>query len=469
MSFINSLAGKSVLVVGGGVTGKATANYLTSARAVVQIFEERAIEGIANSISTIDAIAPATAMAVISPGWRAEHPVIQFLQNLGVEVISEIDLAWRVKLELAPEQKWLAVTGTNGKTTTVSMVESIFAAAGINGIACGNVGRTVIEAVSDSANFQVLVLELSSFQLEWSAEPEFLASAILNVAPDHIDWHGGFAAYLAAKLKIFDRATWLLVNRDDPTLAQLRFELTAGERLVEFTLGSPALGQLGMVEELLVDRAFGGELLDQAGKPEAAVLFELSDIKSPVPHNVSNALAAAGLARAYGISGEQISLGLRNFSLGDHRIQQVAKFGDITWVNDSKATNPHAALASFSGIDSVIWIAGGLAKGAEMGELVEKIHHKIKRAIIIGSDGELIARELRKYLPSDAIIESEALRTLRGGELMALIASTAANLLAPGDTVLLAPACASMDQFNSYADRGNLFSAQAHKWELAQG
>ena len=189
MSFIADLKTKRILIIGAGTTGKSVARFLESIDANFLIVDEKIqnLDGIEVFDSVPDDIL--FDLAVVSPGWRKDHQIIMNLLSKGIEVISELDFAWMLKSELNPEQKWLALTGTNGKTTTVQMLESILISAGVSGIACGNVGTTVVEAVTSENKFKVLALELSSFQIAWSSLPEYSAVAILNIAEDHIDWH----------------------------------------------------------------------------------------------------------------------------------------------------------------------------------------------------------------------------------------------------------------------------------------
>jgi UDP-N-acetylmuramoylalanine--D-glutamate ligase len=376
-----------------------------------------------------------------------------------LHILNEIDLAWQIRSELAPQQKWLALTGTNGKTTTVEMVAKILQTAGLKAVACGNVGDTVIEAVDRESAYDYLVLELSSFQLHWAKQAQFVSAAILNIADDHLDWHGTFDAYAAAKFSILDRADIAILNADDEQVV-LRANRFTG-RKVFFSLDTPAPGEIGVVEELLVDRAFVADPL------EAAMICELKDITPTVPHNVSNALAAAALARTVDVSHEHIQKALQEFKPGRHRIETVYASNLVSWVNDSKATNPHAASASLMSHLSVVWIAGGLAKGAEMSSLVQRCKGRIKAAILIGADRQLIEDALQEYAPDipRVLVDAPADYT-RGGDLNSLmeaVVSQAATLVAPGDTVLMAPACASMDQFISYADRGDRFAAAVRK------
>jgi UDP-N-acetylmuramoylalanine--D-glutamate ligase len=376
-----------------------------------------------------------------------------------LNILNEIDLAWQIRAEVAPGQKWIALTGTNGKTTTVEMTAKILQTAGLKAVACGNVGDTVIDAVDRTDPYDYLVLELSSFQLHWSKQAQFVSAAILNIADDHLDWHGDFNSYADAKFSILDRAAIAVLNADDGEVVKRANRFT--DRKVFFSLETPAPGEIGIVEELLVDRAFVPD------PQQASMLCELADIKPTVPHNVSNALAASALARSIDVPHEVIQKALQEFRPGRHRIETVFESDSIAWVDDSKATNPHAAAASLMSHLSVIWIAGGLAKGADMNALVQRCKGRIKTAILIGADRQLIAEALTQHAPEipQMIIDAPA-DYVRGGQsngLMEAVVAAALEKVSAGDTVLMAPACASMDQFISYADRGDRFAAAVKK------
>ena len=448
-------ADQRFLILGAGVTGSAVATSLKSRGALVTIADDNSVDAIkpeSVDLADFDAV-------VISPGWRQDHPLVIKVLASDLQLVNEIDLAWQIRNEIAPGQKWLALTGTNGKTTTVEMVAKILQTAGLKAVACGNVGDTVIEAVDRKDSYDYLVLELSSFQLHWAKQAQFVSAAILNIADDHLDWHGTFDDYADAKFSILDRTDLAILNADDPQVVT-RANRFSG-RKVFFSLDTPGPGEIGVVEELLVDRAF------VADPQEAAMMCELKDITPTVPHNVSNALAAAALARTVGVSHEHIQKALQEFKPGRHRIETVFESDSVSWVDDSKATNPHAAAASLMSHLSVVWIAGGLAKGADMNSLIQRCKTLIKAAILIGADRQLIADALHEHAPDTPFILLDAPADyLRGGtsnSLMEAVVTQAATLVAPGDTVLLAPACASMDQFISYADRGDRFAAAVRK------
>jgi UDP-N-acetylmuramoylalanine--D-glutamate ligase len=458
-SYLN-LAGKRILVAGAGVTGIAVGNALTAKGALVRFADEQVIH-----VEGYEVVDPRGIRAddfdalMISPGWREDHPLALLARENNKEILNEIDFAWSLKSEKAPHQKWLALTGTNGKTTTVEMVEHILVTAGFSATACGNVGKTVVESVTSSENYDFLIIELSSFQLHWLEDAQFTSSAILNIAEDHVDWHGTFDAYARDKISILDKSATAILNADDGEIVT-RTSHWLGRKIF-YSLDTPSPGELGLVEELLVDRAF------VADSQEAALLAELLEITPCVPHQVSNALAAAGLSRTIGISHEQIRAGLATFKPGRHRIEEVAAVNGVKWIDDSKATNPHAAAASILSHLSVIWIAGGLAKGASMGPLVDRVSSRLKAAILIGQDRELIEKALRAKAPELPIYLIDPPQNYSKGssenQFMESIVRAAQEISSDGDAVLLAPACASMDQFVSYGDRGDRFQEAVKK------
>jgi UDP-N-acetylmuramoylalanine--D-glutamate ligase len=446
-NFIDSLKGAKCILFGAGVTGAPTLDYLKSKGAtVISVDEKVQGDGIKHTLEKKDLVG--VGLAIVSPGWRVDHPLISLVREAGIEMISEIDLAWKVKQQICPNQRWIALTGTNGKTTTVQMLESMLIESGINAKACGNLGYTAIEAVVNS-RADILALELSSFQLEWSNLAHFEAGAILNIAEDHIDWHQSFENYLAAKLKISQLADLVILNKDDQHLA--KNGKTLSKPITWISLQVPSKGEIGLVENLIVDRAFI--------KDDAEALFEISDVTPSVGHNVSNAMAAATLARSVGAKSDAIANALRNFKLDHHRLEMVHKSGGITFINDSKATNPHAAIAALYSQMESIWIAGGLAKGAAMDELAQRCKNRIKAAILIGSDAPIIKEALLKQAPNLAIYTTDL--NLKGMDVMRSVMSIVKEIAVSGDVVLLAPACASMDQFKNYADRGESFTAAA--------
>ena len=457
-----------VVVAGAGRTGLALAQavkgeghevtVVVDAPLPAHIALELSQDGV-SSLLTSDALGQISNFERIyaSPGWKLDHPL--FLS--GVEVVGEVDFAWemaqiRAERLSQPASLWLAVTGTNGKTTTTEMLQSILAADGLNSVACGNVGYPLISAVLDVEQYDVLAIELSSFQIARMKNAHPRASALLNVAEDHIDWHGSLAEYAQIKIALLAASDSSICNGDDELLNSM-LELARFTPDVKFTLDSPKRGELGVVEELLVDRAYVED-------PDhgAVSLAELGDIQPFAAHNVQNALAASALARSIGVSEVSVAAGLRAFIPGSHRIAEILNEGGVKWINDSKATNPHAAIASLKAFDNVIWVAGGLLKGASVDQLVIECGKRIKVALLIGQDREEIAESLAKHAPHVAVeridVHVDPTPAEQGRQLMRNVAARAHELAGIGDTVLLAPACASMDQFISYAERGNFFA-----------
>ena len=453
------------LILGAGVTGKSVGRVLKARGVDITLVDEnlekfedfKIVKTSEVEISKYDAL-------VVSPGWRFDHNLIQAALNLNIPLLNEIDIAWNLRSELAPNQRWVALTGTNGKTSTVELTAAMLRAGGLSAVACGNVGDTVIDAVSTEKPFDILVLELSSFQLHWCKNVEFVASAILNIAPDHIDWHGSFESYAQAKLSILSHSQVAILNAQDGEVVQ-RCNNWKG-RKVFYSLETPSPGEIGLVEELLVDRAFVSDV------SEASMFAELTEVAPMLPHNVSNTMAAAGLALAVGVSHEDIRRAIVEFRPGKHRIELIAEHNSIRWINDSKATNPHAAKASLKAYESIIWIAGGLAKGAEMDNLISDCSKNIKAAILIGSDRNLIEDAFNKFAPKIPLLridpEEGYKKDSETNLFMESIVRAAKDLATEGDVVLLAPACASMDQFLSYSDRGLRFS-DAVKKEISHG
>ncbi|MGH3471117.1 MAG: UDP-N-acetylmuramoyl-L-alanine--D-glutamate ligase [Nocardioidaceae bacterium] len=393
-----------------------------------------------------------TELVVTTPGLPPTTPVLASAVASGVPVWGEVELAWRLRDPERPAP-WLCVTGTNGKTTTVQMLAAMLAADGLRTVAAGNVGLPMCEVVMDPEPYDVFAVELSSHQLYWMSSLSAEAAAVLNVAPDHISWHGDLAAYRLAKSSIYEQCRIACVyNVDDPITKEMveRAEVVEGCRAIGFTLGIPAVGMLGIVDGVLADRAF-----IEGRQRNAAELARVTDVPTQAPHNVANALAAAALGRAHGISGRAVRRALQDFTLDRHRIADVATIDGVTYVDDSKATNPHAALASLVAFRHVVWIAGGLAKGATFDELVAAAADRLRGAVLLGRDRGLIGEALSRHAPDVPVIEVPDTDT----GVMERVVTAAASLARPGDTVLMAPACASQDLFASYAARGDAFAA----------
>lgn len=462
------LTGTRVLVTGLGVSGRAAARVLRERGAVVTTLDARDAEADLRAAEDVDVAA--FDLVVTSPGWSPDHPVLAAATRAGVPVWSEVELAWQVRVDRAAgggPAPWLVVTGTNGKTTTVSMLAAVLASAGLDAPAVGNVGTPVVEAATDPAH-DVLAVELSSFQLHFTHTMAPQAAAVLNVAEDHLDWHGSFERYAAAKARIYERVEVACVyGTADPLLERMveQAEVAEGARAVGVTLGAPGPGQLGVVDGILVDRSFHLPLEDPARRRSAAELGTLEDLRhlagpggELAPHVVTNALAAAALARAHGVPAAAVRDGLRAYRSGAHRRELVAVVDGVAYVDDSKATNAHAASASLgpAAPGTVVWIAGGLAKGARFDDLVAERADRLRGVVLLGVDQAPWIEALARHAPGIPVSIVDPAQT---GPVMIDAVDQARRLARPGDTVLLAPACASMDQFESYAQRGEAFAA----------
>ncbi|MBB4682793.1 UDP-N-acetylmuramoyl-L-alanine--D-glutamate ligase [Amycolatopsis jiangsuensis] len=449
------LTDRRVLVAGAGVTGASVVPVLRELGAHVTVTDGNAdrlaeLTGLgAELVPGLTAPPPGTALVVTSPGWRPTAPLLVAAAEAGIEVIGDVELAWRIGRLREHPPSWLVITGTNGKTTTVGMLESILRAAGADAVACGNVGYPVLDAVR--GGHPVLAVELSSFQLHWSSTIAADASVVLNLAEDHLDWHGSMEEYAAAKGRVHHRSRTVVHNADDDWSTRIAREHAPGHaRRIGFRLDTPPAGDLGLVEDLLVDRAF---VADPATSAEE--LAAVADVRPPGPHNVANALAAAALARAHGVPPAAVREGLRAYRPAPHRAEEIAEIGGVRYVNDSKATNPHAAVGSLLAHESVVWIAGGQLKGASVDELVAAAADRLRGAVLLGVDSPVIEAALARHAP-----DVPCNRLPPGDDEPMTAAVNAASALArPGDVVLLAPAAASLDMFPNYGARGDAFAA----------
>ncbi|KRF31426.1 UDP-N-acetylmuramoyl-L-alanine--D-glutamate ligase [Yonghaparkia sp. Soil809] len=471
-------SGLRVLVLGLGVTGFAAADTLAELGAQVAVAarnpdDDRArilpvigVELIELEGSDEDALPRLAALEpellIVSPGFRPDHAILRWAEAHGIPMWGDIELAWRVRDKIAPAAQWVLITGTNGKTTTTQLTATMLREAGIRAAPCGNIGIPVLDAVRDPAGFDVLVVELSSFQLhqlptEGPGALGPIASACLNLAEDHYDWHGSAEAYRDAKAKVYANTLLACVyNRADAATMRMveEADVVDGARAIGFGTDTPGPSDVGVVDDILVDRAF----LDDRHR-SALELGTLADVRIAglaTPHGLANALAAAALARAAGAPPLAVRDGLRAFRVDHHRTEIVRDEGGVMWVDDSKATNPHAANSALSAFRSVVWIVGGLLKGVEIDALVETHRERLRAAVVVGVDRAAVLAAFGRHAPELPVFEVEADDTEQVMPVAVRLAAAAAH---DGDTVLLAPAAASMDQFADYADRGRRFQA----------
>lgn len=474
-------SGLRALVLGLSVTGFSVADTLAELGAAVLVATEHADEEYSRLLPVIGARLHVGSLAdvpreleefepdvvIASPGFSPAHPLIAWALESGVAVWGDVELAWRVRDKVvrrdgAPAD-WVLITGTNGKTTTTRLAASMLVAGGLRAAPVGNIGTPVLDAVRDPAGFDVLVVELSSHQLWYlglSAGPDGLsphAAVCLNLADDHLEWHGSFAAYRDAKAHVYDRTRVACVynKSDEATRAMVEdADVVEGARAIGFDLGVPGPSDLGLVDGILVDRAFLEDRRTSA--LELTTLAQLADRGLAAPHVVANILAAAALARSLDVPPAAIRAALDDFRLDPHRIEVVAAQAGITWVDDSKATNPHAAASSLAAYPGAVWVVGGLLKGVDITGLIEERGSGVKAAIVIGADRSAVLAAFSRHAPAVPVFEVDPAET---EDVMAQVVDLAMGVAQAGDVVLLAPAAASFDQFSSYADRGARFAA----------
>lgn len=466
-----------VVVLGLGVTGFAAADTLVELGCDVLVVTAHASAERADLLAVVGAslvlrpdgsVIPSEVEAfgpdliIVSPGYPNDHVILGWGYGAGIPIWGDIELAWRLRDKVAEPAEWIAITGTNGKTTTAQLTEHLLVSAGRRAIAVGNIGIPVLDAVRDPIGFEILVVELSSFQLHWirrdgpgSLAP--LASVCLNVADDHLDWHGSRKAYRDAKATVYwnTRVACVYNKADEQTMHMVeQADVQEGCRAIGFDLGTPGPSDVGMVGDIVVDRAFHDDR--HASAVELTTHGELRAAGLAAPHMVANVLAAAALARAAGVGSETVRDALTTFRIDHHRTETVALSDQVLWVDDSKATNPHAAEASLRSFESVVWIVGGLLKGVDLAELVQRHAKRLRAAILIGNQRELVVAAFARHAPEVSVFEVQATET---SKVMPEAVRLAGLVARAGDVVLLAPAAASMDQFTDYADRGNRFAA----------
>lgn len=462
----SSLSGASVFLLGAGVTGPDTAMLLTLAGARVHVVDdnEQAATALSETVTGIESVMSteqarnamgtdrSPQLLVTSPGWRPDWPIFADAASHNIPVWGDLDVAYQADRAefFGPKKTWIAITGTNGKTTTTSMVEAIMVAAGKSALACGNIGLPLARAVMDKDS-DVLVCELSSFQLHWSTDIRFDTGALINIAEDHLDWHGSMENYVADKALVF-HAECAVANREDSHV------LTATESSQHRTLRTCGMstsecspGDVGVQDNQIV-------VMDSSGAPQR--VMSTADVNPSSPAGVWDAMVAIAIACQHNIAVDIIASALASFHPGQHRQVDVGRSVEgITFINDSKATNPHAALAALQGRDCVVWLAGGVTKGADVSSLVQQIVPALRAAVVFGEDASAFAAALTTYAPSVPLTVLQWPQDRPSAEqMMDDIVSAAIEHAEPGDTVLLSPAAASMDMFDNYSHRGEAFT-----------
>jgi UDP-N-acetylmuramoylalanine--D-glutamate ligase len=433
-----AFAGERAVVVGLGVAGAAAARVLAEEGADVRVSESRGDVELAEDLRGLGVRLDAeghepshldgATLVLVSPGVPPHAPIISWARERGLPVWGELELGAR--LTRGP---YLAVTGTNGKTTTTAMIAACLRAAGLDAIACGNIGHPFPVAARERRD--ALVVECSSFQLATQSTFHPSVSVLLNLAPDHLDWHGSFEAYAAAKSRILanqGEGDAHVGNRDDEAAAAV--SRSAPCDVSWFTLGEPGDGEVGFA---------AGVLTARWGRAET-----FGPIEPVTPAMRADAAACAAACHAFGVSSDAIREGLATFVPARHRGEVVAAVGRVRFVDNSKATNPHATLAAVGDAEDVVLIAGGDAKGVDLAPL-GALAGRVAGVVAIGAAADEVVGVFEGHVPTrKAGSIEEATRT-------------AFELAAGSGTVLLAPACASWDMFHDYEERGDRFAAAA--------
>lgn len=469
MNITDALCSGKILVAGAGVAGAGVARMLGGLDCAVTLADDNRDRGTllaaqtgARWVSVPDAfgLLGQTDLVITSPGWRPDTPLLVAAGQEGVPVIGDIEAAWLVdRAGLFGEPRtWLAVTGTNGKTTATAMLAAILDADGRSVAAVGNIGTPPGDALLAEPRVDVLAAEVSSFQLHWA--PDFTpdAGCVLNLADDHLDWHGSFANYAGDKARVLTGPVPVLALDEPAVLASARRAgaLTGLHRA--FTLGDPdddttgAQVVTGVRDDRIIERdAATGAVTD---------LASARGISPAGPAGVADATAAAALARAVGVTPDAVRRALAGFTVAAHRGQVVASVDGVDWVDNSKATNPHAAEAALRGLHDVVWVAGGQLKGAAVDGLVAAVAPALKAVVLLGVDRGILADALAAAAPGVpvTVIDDPDPRSAT-----AAVVAAARRAAEPGDTVVLAPAAASLDMYAGMSQRGDLFAACARE------
>lgn len=474
-----TFAGRRVAVLGMSVTGFSVADTLVELGANVLAMgrsasaehidllgvlgaQWRPIAHDGDEVAVLQEFAPEA--IVVSPGFSPHHPAVRWACEQQIPLLTDIDLAWHLQRQRGHDTKWLCVTGTNGKTTTVEMATDMLVAGGLRAAACGNIGVPILDLVREPVAYDAIVVELSSFQLHYINHISPWASVCLNIDSDHIDWHGSVEAYAAAKARIYENVQTACVypiGDEQVTDIVEQADVVAGARAIGVGPVAPSIGQIGIVDDVIADRAFIANRETHA--QEITTVSRLQAHGLGLRHLVLDALAAIALVRSVGVDAAAIGRALDEFHTDGHRITPVAEIDGVVWIDDSKATNPHAARVAIESFDSVVWIVGGMLKGIDLAPLIEREHGRLRGAVIVGADRSTV-RDLFARLAPD--VETHEIDVVAqpgdveaGAELMRQTVAAAAQMAHPDDVVLLAPASASWDQFVSYAQRGDLFAA----------
>ena len=434
-----NLADKEVLVVGLGASGWAAARALVDIGAKVRVTESNDTDAMQERAATLRSKGATVELgrhdldhleadlAVVSPGIPPTADVMKALEHSATPVISEVELAYQLAA-----CDFLAVTGTNGKTTTTSLLASMLAHGGVPSIAAGNIGLPLIDAIAEVGKGGAIALEVSSFQLAAIDTFRPKVAVLLNIAEDHTDWHGSIDAYAEAKARIIENQhedDHFVVNGHDARAMAIAER--ARSRVVRVLTDDAPEDGIGVLN---------GEVLWR-GEP----IFDTGDILLPGRAGLEDTLAAAGAALSYGVGMDGIRAAIRAFAPLRHRLEEIATVDNVRYIDDSKATNPHATLAAVSGLTDVVLIAGGRSKGIDLSSLADAVP-PVVAVIAIGEAADEVRRVFSGLVPVDRASSMED----------AVLAARARSV--PGGSVLLAPGCASLDMYRSYSERGDHFA-----------
>ncbi len=430
----------TILVMGMGLTGASCARYFAARGIVAEFIDTRAAPPGMDAIldvmpdarihvgEPLPALRSTIEQIVVSPGFDKGASLLGDARGRNIEIVSDIDL-------FAAEctAPIVAITGSNGKSTVTAMVGEALTAAGLLTAVGGNIGTPALDLLD--CNVDAVALELSSFQLERSRAIPVAAAVVLNLSPDHLDQHGDMTTYRAAKARIYADCGHAVVNRDDPDLAKL---VKRGTPVTTFGLDRPTAGQLG------IRRTARGECIACGDD----ILIAVDELPLIGRHNLSNAMAALALGAALGANLNGMVQALKRFRGLAHRMQVISTADGVRWIDDSKATNVDAALASLAAIeDPFVLIAGGDAKGASFAALAAALEGRSGAVILFGLDARRMASELAGPCQVQVVAD---MREAIGAAL---------HIVTPGHTVLLAPACSSLDMYRNYAERGTAFAS----------
>ena len=467
-SAVDIMRWRTVFVAGAGVAGKGIVAMLEGIGGRFKVVDDRAQAADLNTAEAIAAVSSADtapALLITSPGWRPDSELLLATQAAGVPVIGDIEAAWLADQAGAfgTPRTWIAITGTNGKTTATAMTTAMLQAAGLAAVSVGNIGTPPGAALVADERAYYLVAEVSSFQLHWA--PSFTpdTGVVLNLAEDHLDWHGSMAGYAGDKLRAL-RGPRPVVAVDEQLVRELA-EDNGVPNVVACSLQNPAevLAQAHFPLVVGVVESEAGAVITEVATTEGDEL-EVTPIASaeaispPGPAGIADAVAACALVRAFDVPPVAISQALHGFEVQAHRGQAVHLEEGVIWIDNSKATNPHAAIAALGGLENIVWVAGGQLKGAEVHDLIATVGPGLRGAVVLGCDRADIIRELAAQFP-DLPVTDIANTDPEGA--MAEAVTAARNLAEPGDSVVLAPAAASLDMYTGMAQRGELFAAYA--------